>query len=151
METYFNKAVKKYFDTISKVGTISDSDKRSIFVVLAAYDIYRTFWSVESPEDIEYFEKFIRCHAKDTCLFDRRYNPDLPYYDHGDSLITIEDGDMITTTTGTVMASTQRVTRKFTDFEVRQDMQADNYLVGFDASDNMEISVKVDDIGIFWE
>lgn len=150
MNAYLHKAITKYFNTLSNIGRINSQDKRNLFTVAAAYDIYKVFYHRATPEDVEYFNKYIRCHTKDSCLFGRTV-PDLGHSTDGDSLITIIDSDVITTTGGTVVTSTQRITQNFTDFEVRTDIQPDNYVVGYDASDNREVSINVNDLGVFWE
>lgn len=150
MNRFVNKAIWKYFSTISNIGRIDSKEKNNLFVIASAYDIYRMFYHRASPSDVEQFNRYIACHAKDSCLFDRSV-PTLGHNDDGDSLITIIDSDIMETTGGATMVSTQRATQKFTDFEVRTEIQPDNFVVGYDASDNREVQINVNDLGLFWE
>lgn len=151
MDRYLYNALNKYFKTLSYAGTINKDDKYTLFIVSTVYNIYKLFSKIITKEDSEKINAYINCLVKDKCLFERSV-PCLSYnVGVDDSLITIIDSDVINTTNGNTVVSTQRVTQNFTDFSVRTDIQPDQYLVGYDQSDNTEVAINIQDVGIFWE
>lgn len=151
MDNYLYKAINKYFKTLSKLGTIKQQETNNLFVVSTVYDIYKMFYHRITQAETEILNRYIQCHVNNNCLFGK----DIPYLEYNkeitDSLITIIDSDVITTTGGITQVATNRTTQNFTDFEVRTEIQADNYIVGYDASDNKEVAVNVNDLGVFWD
>lgn len=151
MDRYLYNALNKYFKTLSYTGTINKGDKYSLFAISSIYNIYKLFSRLITKEDSERINAYIRCLVKNNCLFEGDV-PCLSYnVEIDDSLITIKDGEVMTTIHGITIVSTQRVTQKFTDFSVREEVESDQYLVGYDQSDNTEVAINVKDIGIFWE
>lgn len=151
MEKFILKAINKYFKTVSSTGYINKDDKYSLFVVSTLYSMYNAFGRLFDKEGIEKLNKYIECLTTNRCVFDRR----IPCFTYNttssDSLITIIESDIITTTSGSTMVSTDRTTQNFTDFVVRTDIQPDQFLVGYDGSDNNEMAINVNDLGVFWD
>lgn len=150
MEEYLYNAINTYFKTLAATGAIKKSDKHKLFIFSTIYSIYNLFSGVITKAEAEKINNYIRCLADKSCLFAQT----IPAYSSvavSDSLITIVDDDIITTTEGNTVVSTARQTQDFTDFSVRTDIQPDQYLVGYDESDNTEVAINVQDIGIFWE
>lgn len=151
MDNYIYKALNKYFSTLSKVGYIKQKDAWGLLMVNHAYSIYKIFKNLVTKEDIEIFNDFIECKARNNCLFVRSV-PYLTYVDSiGDAIQTIITEDDINTIAGSTVVAANRKTQKFTDFEVRTEIQGDNYVVGYDASDNKEVAVNVNNLGVFWD
>ena len=151
MNTYLYKAINKYFRTLTTLGSINKQEEYKLFMVSTLYNIYKVFFHRVTKTDVELFNKYIECHIKNSCLFDKIV-PCLSYNtETNDSLITIIDSDIITTIAGVTQVASNRTTQKFTDFEVRTEIQGDNYVVGYDASDNKEVAVNVNDLGVFWD
>lgn len=151
MDKFIYNALNKYFKTLSRTGTISQQDKYSLFVVSTLYSMYKAFGKIITKEGVEKMNKYIRCVTNNKCIFDKNV-PCFPYSTSVDnSLITIIANDIITTTTGITMTASNNVTQKFTDFSVRTDIQPDQFLVGYDRSDNNELAINVHDLGVFWE
>lgn len=151
MEKFILKAINKYFKTISSTGYINKDDKYSLFVVSTLYSMYNAFGRLFDKEGIEKLNKYIKCLTTNRCVFDRS----IPCFTYSttssDSLITIIESDIITTTSGSTMVATDRTTQNFTDFVVRTDIQPDQFLVGYDSSDNNEMAINVNDLGVFWD
>lgn len=151
MEKYIYNAINKYFRTLSMTGNISKKDKYALFMVSSLYSMYKAFGKIVTKEGIEKMNKYIRCIIDGTCVFDKNV-PCIPYNTNiKDSLITIMDSDVIVTTSGDTMVASNRTTQKFTDFSVRTEIQPDQFLVGYDRSDNDELAINVNDLGVFWE
>lgn len=150
MNKYIYDAVEKYFKTLSKVGTIKDKDRYKLFIVNTVYNFYNTFNDLITEEDNVLINKFIQCCVKNSCLF-KKSIPYLSYNTQDHSLITIIDSDIIKTADGNTMVATNNKTQKFTDFELRNELQDDNYVVGYDRSDDKEIAININDLGVFWE
>lgn len=151
MEKFILKAINKYFKTVSSTGYINKDDKYSLFVVSTLYSMYNAFGRLFDKEGIEKLNKYIKCLTTNRCVFDRS----IPCFTYSttssDSLITIIESDIITTTSGSTMVSTDRTTQNFTDFVVRTDIQPDQFLVGYDSSDNNEMAININDLGVFWD
>lgn len=151
MEKFILKAINKYFKTISSTGYVNKDDKYSLFVVSTLYSMYNAFGRLFDKEGIEKLNKYIKCLTTNRCVFDRS----IPCFTYSttssDSLITIIESDIITTTSGSTMVATDRTTQNFTDFVVRTDIQPDQFLVGYDSSDNNEMAINVNDLGVFWD
>ena len=151
MEKFLLKAINKYFKTLSLVGNIQKDAKYSLFVVSTLYSMYNAFGRLFDKEGTEKLNKYVRCLTRNKCVFDKS----VPCFTYNtlssDSLITIIDSDIITTTSGDTMVSTDRTTQNFTDFIVRTDIQPDQFIVGYDSSDNNELAINVNDLGVFWE
>lgn len=150
MDNYLYKAINKYYKTLQVTGTISKEDKYSLFIISTIYSIYKSFGKLFTKDDLASINKYLRCLVKNKCVLGRNI-PCLEFVNDGDSLITIIDSDVIETTNGINMVSTDRQTQKFTDFTVRTDIQADQYIVGYDESDNKEVAINIKDLGVFWE
>lgn len=151
MEQYIYKAINKYFRTLSIIGNINKNDKYALFVLSSLYSIYKAFNPLFDKEGIEKLNKYFRCVIQNTCVFDKTIPCFSKHVDNINSLITIIDSDVITTTSGDVMVANNGQTQKFTDFSVRTDIQPDQFLVGYDTSDNNELAINVNDLGVFWE
>lgn len=152
MEEFILNAITKYYKTLQTLGFIDKSDEKKLFMVSTIYDMYKAFYPFfqQNVKDIEALNRWVDCITSNSCLFSKDV-PTFGYRDGiSDSLITIEEGDVIATTNGAVMTSTRRVTQNFTDFSISTDIQPDQYLVGYDVSDNKEMAVNINDLGIFW-
>lgn len=152
MNKFLYDSINKYFKTLAYVGNISKVDKYALFVVSTLYSMYNAFGKLFDKEGVEKLNKYVKCLTSNKCIF----NKSIPCFTYGsdqtfNSLITIIDNDVITTTSGNVMVSTTGKTQTFTDFSVRTDIQPDQFLVGYDRSDNNEMAVNVNDLGLFWE
>lgn len=151
MEKFLLKALNKYFRTISALGYIHDKEKYSLFVVSTLYSMYKAFGKLFDKEGVEKLNKYVRCLTSNKCVFEKS----IPCFTYGsdvtDSLITIIESDIITTTNGSTVVSTDRTTQNFTDFIIRTDIQPDQFIVGYDRSDNNELAINVNDLGVFWE
>lgn len=151
MEKFLLESINKYFKTLSSIGYIKDKEEYSLFVVSTLYSMYRAFGKLFDKEGLEKLNKYVRCLTTNKCIFSKN----VPCFTHNivgtDSLITIIDSDIITTTGGTTMVATDRNTQNFTDFVIRTDIQPDQYIVGYDRSDNNEMAINVNDLGVFWE
>lgn len=151
MDKFLLKAINKYFKTLSFIGSVGKDDKYSLFIVSTLYSMYNAFGKLFDKAGIEKLNKYVKCLTSNKCIFDRG----VPCFTYGtittDSLTTIIDSDIITTTSGNTMVSTDRTTQNFTDFIIRTDIQPDQFLVGYDRSDNNEMAINVNDLGVFWE
>lgn len=151
MEKFIQKAINKYFKTLSMLGSVGKDDKYALFVVSVLYSMYKAFGVLFDKEGTEKLNKYVKCVTSNKCIFDKG----VPCFTYNtlsqDSLITIIDSDVIATTSGNVMVSTDRTTQNFTDFIIRTDIQPDQFLVGYDRSDNNEMAINVNDLGVFWE
>lgn len=151
MEKFLLKAINKYYKTLKSVGYIDAKEKHSLFVVSTLYSMYLAFGKLFDKAGIEKLNKYVKCLTTNKCVFEKS----IPCFTYGsdvaDSLITIIDSDIITTTSGNTMVSTDRTTQNFTDFIIRTDIQPDQFVVGYDSSDNNELAINVNDLGIFWE
>jgi hypothetical protein len=150
MDKFLYNAINKYFKTLRIVGSIDKQEEYSLFVITGVYSIYKLFNNLVTKADKEKLDAYIRCLAKNKCLFDKNV-PCLSIDGQINSLITIIDSDIIETTQGNVMVATNGKTQRFTDFEVRTELQGDNYVVGYDQSENNEVAINVQDLGVFWE
>lgn len=148
MERYIYNAITKLFRTLASTGTVTNNDKYKLYIVGALYSISKAFAALVTKEDNEKMNRYIDCLVANNCLFGKNV-PVLEY--EGDSLITIIDSDIITDYGGTTIVSQQRRTKKFTDFTVRTDVEHDQYVVGYDQSENNEVAINVQDLGVFWE
>lgn len=151
MNKFLLKSINKYFKTLSFIGAIGKHDKYSLFVLSTLYSMFNVFGPLFDKKGTEKLNKYVRCLTRNKCIFDGM----IPCFTHGmpsiDSLITIIDSDIIATTSGDIMVSTDRTTQNFTDFVVRTDIQPDQFIVGYDSSDNNELAINVNDLGVFWE
>lgn len=148
MEKYLYNAIKKYFNTLSNVGFVKNKDKWNIFVAMTVYSIFKVFSGLIEKKDIESLNKFMQCITKNSCYFGKG----VPCLNVGaNSLITIINSDIITDTEGTTLVSQSGSTRKFTDFAVQTEIQSDQYLVGYDRSENDEVAINVTNLGVFWD
>lgn len=147
MEKYIYDAINKYFKTLSVIGTIDSTEKYKLYIIGALYSVTKTFAALVTKEDVEKFNTYIECLVNSSCLFDKN----VPSLNYEDSLITIIDNDIITDHGGTTLVSNQRKTRTFNDFVVRTDVEADQYVVGYDQSENDEVAINVTDLGVFWD
>lgn len=151
MEKFLLESVNKYFKTLSYIGDINSNDKYSLFVVSTLYSMFKAFGKLFDKEGVEQLNKYVRCLTSNKCIFSKSV-PCFTYttFDE-DSLITIIDSDIITTTQDQTMVATDRTTQNFTDFVIRTDVQPDQYLVGYDRTDNNEMAINVNDLGVFWD
>jgi len=151
MEEYIIKAINKYFRTLASVGYLKSKEAYRLFMVSTLYSMYKAFGPLFDKAGVEKLNKYVRCLTRKTCVFGKGV-PCFSYYvEEPNSLITIIDSDVITTTNGETMVSTNNTTQRFTDFVVRTDIQPDQFLVGYDQSDNNELAISVNDLGLFWE
>lgn len=152
MERYLYNAITKLYRTLTTTGTVNSNDKYKLYIIGALYSISKTFGALVTREDNEKFNKYIACLAENNCLVGRSV-PCLDYnLDYNeDSLVTILNNDIITDAGGTTLVSIQRRTRTFNDFIVRSDIEADQYVVGYDQSANDEVAINVQDLGVFWD
>lgn len=151
MDEILINALKKYFSTLSNMGSVDKHLKRNLYLVSSVYSFYKAFYHFINKEDAEKLTQFFRCIMKDNCLYPKSipcitYGGDYPT----DSLITIIENDIIQTLNGATMVSQNRQTQDFKDFVILTDLQADNYVVGYDNSDNREVAINVQDLGVFW-
>jgi hypothetical protein len=113
--------------------------------------MYKAFGKLFDKEGVEKLNKYVKCLTSNKCVFEKS----IPCFTYGsdvnDSLITILESDIITTTNGSTVVSTDRTTQNFTDFIIRTDIQPDQFIVGYDRSDNNEMAINVNDLGVFWE
>lgn len=151
MEKFLLKSINKYFRTLSVTGNISKDDRYSLFVVSTLYSMFNAFGKLFDKIGIEKLNKYVKCLTTNKCIFDKS----IPCFTYGsdsfDSLVTIIDSDVLTTTSGSTMVSFNRTTKNFKDFIIRTDIQPDQFIVGYDRSDNNEVAVNVNDLGVFWE
>ena len=151
MNKFILNSINKYFKTLSFTGNIGKTDKYALFVLSTLYSMFNVFGSLFDKEGTEKLNNYVRCLTRNKCIFDGT----VPCFTHGlpstDSLITIIDSDIIATTSGDTMVSLDRTTQNFTDFVVRTDIQPDQFIVGYDSSDNNELAINVNDLGVFWE
>lgn len=151
MDNYLYDTIKRYFTTLSAMGSIKKSEKYALFVASSVFNVYKTFQNIISPEDTIKFNEYLHCLAKShPCIF-KKFMPELTYDAAINSLITIIDKDIIATQSGAITVSQNRKTQEFPDFEARTDLQIDNYVVGYDESDRKEVRFNVVDLGVFWE
>ena len=151
MDNYLYDTIKRYFTTLSAMGSIKKSEKYALFVASSVLNVYKTFQNIISPEDTIKFNEYLHCLAKShPCIF-KKFMPELTYDAAINSLITIIDKDIIATQSGAITVSQNRKTQEFPDFEARTDLQIDNYVVGYDESDRKEVRFNVVDLGVFWE
>lgn len=147
MEEFLFKAINKYFKTISITGNMDKQAKNKLTMITFANSFITVFKPLINKQDIEKLNKYIDCLAKNNCLFDKN----VPYINITDNIITIETGVPITNIEGVDLVSQERKTKKFTDFVVKTEIQADQYVVGYDVSDDTEVAVNVNDLGVFWD
>lgn len=151
MNKFILNSINKYFKTLSFTGNVGKTDKYTLFVLSTLYSMFNVLGSLFDKEGTEKLNKYVRCLTRNKCIFDDT----VPCFTHGlpstDSLITIIDSDIIATTSGDTMVSLDRTTQNFTDFVVRTDIQPDQFIVGYDSSDNNELAINVNDLGVFWE
>lgn len=150
MDKFIYAAINKYFNTLSQIGTIREKEKNILFVILAVYDIYQMFCEKITKQDVEYFNKFIECRAKNSCLFSGRI-PCFSSIKTDDEIVSIDDNSIVKTVDGKDITSIGRTIQNFTNFEIRNNMESDNYIVGYDVSDNREIAFNINNFGVFWQ
>lgn len=147
MEEFILNAINKHFRTLSLTGSINSIDKQKLFIVSSIYSIYKSFRKFVNKEDAVKFTKYVECLAKRNCLFGKS----VPCFQPFDSLVTIVDNDVIVDNEDIILVSADRKTKKLTDFTVKTDIELDQYIVGYDVSDNNEIAINVNDLGVFWD
>lgn len=153
MDKFLLTSINKYFKTLSITGNIQKSDKYALFIVSTLYSMFNAFGKLFDKAGTEALNRYVKCLTSNKCIFNKSvpcFTYSTPSYDFN-SLITIIDNDVITTTSGNVMVSTSGNTQTFTDFSVRTDIQPDQFLVGYDRSDNNEMAVNINDLGLFWD
>lgn len=159
MEQFIFNAIDKYFRTITATGSFNKNEKLRLFMTVSLYKIYIAFCLFRDPdtqekfinkEVVEKFNKVLDCLCSNNCLFSK----DVPYFTtvvpSEDSLVTFINEDIISTFSGNTMVAFNRNTQNFKDFIIPTEIQADNYVVGYDNSSNTELAINVNDLGVFW-
>lgn len=155
MDKIFKDSIAKYFRTLGRFGKIKDSDAKKLFIALMIHVIYlslRENVRMTSSEVLA-FENAILCFMGNSCLFPRRVTASLlDEFVDVDSLITFVD-ETIATIDGASTVSFERRIKRLDEFEHRDNIENDQYLVGYDEGDQTEIRINVSDLDstLYWE
>ena len=136
---------------MSMIGQVSNKERMKLWMALSIYYFYGIFNNSINGKDFEKLQRAIDCFGKGSCLFSGTVPTLTDLDDSFNSIITIEEGDVMTKSKdGTVIQSTKRVTTTFPEFLENSDLQMDQYVVGYDESSNEEIKTKLTDLTVFW-
>ena len=147
MEEYIFNGIEKYFRTLRLVGTIDNTEKIKLFITSSIYNIYTAFKPLVVKTDAEKLNKYLDCLLQKSCLLGKN----VPCLQAGDAIITIQDNIPMGDIEGNVFVTNERKTKKFVDFVISTQVEPDQYVVGYDQSDNNEVAINVNDLGVFWD
>ena len=154
MDKSIIEGINKLFNTISRLGYIDDSEINKLLVLSFIHDMLSGNLVYELTTD-DYIEinNVIACIESNSCTI-----KDIPYIIYNveegeeptDAIITTVNNIVKTIKENQTMVPQQGGTKKFTEFAYKPSFDYDAYIVGYDDSENTEIRVPAQNLGVYW-
>lgn len=144
------EALDKYFDTLKMIGNINHNETSILIIMTFIRRFIRSRKVIFTQEDINKLNEILDCLTSKSCTLKPISQLCLGTISNPSSIIT-QNGIPISGQNRIIISSQTGETQMFPDFEFRTDLQSDNFLVGYDTSDQVETRYSIGDIGLFWE